>query len=305
MIGGEITEVVLEAPGRVWVEVEDENEDRCGIRFDPDGHRPRVGDKLWWQGDHCFLTPQGGYAYRDTIEFDRIGYSGVDRPEWAQWVPQSRSTLECSTTEAREAWIESLDEGDTFLLVRHKKVHDEFGHQHVMEPGTRAEITSVETTSTARIVRDASVDYGMTDLVNLYAYAEPEDPDDPACLTGPVRKEWLRSLQMGDPVWVRHTQTGNLKADCIQRVDDHELQLTRGTAHSRHVGARASFIIEPVLETEMEKWRDTWERTGLIKAIQPAGLSELSTPALRRITRILEAEGVLTSESVWEARHED
>ena len=80
MVGGTIVEVRVISSGKAWVSTRDKR-DECAIYLNPAGHRIKSGDGLWWQGDKAFWTPRptrGGLA---DVPLQRIGFSGVSKPE--------------------------------------------------------------------------------------------------------------------------------------------------------------------------------------------------------------------------------
>lgn len=80
-VGGRVVEtIVLE--DRVWVNTEEPaSGDLCAIYVErtPESRTIGEGDSLWWQGRTAYWTPTNR-AFED-MELERIGFSGVSRPE--------------------------------------------------------------------------------------------------------------------------------------------------------------------------------------------------------------------------------
>ena len=92
MVGGIIVEAVRVSDEKAWLNCVDRSypKEECAIYVKPAGHDIRVGDALWWQGSSAMWTPRifGTTEHdpsRGEVEtvLERIGYSGVPRPEGA------------------------------------------------------------------------------------------------------------------------------------------------------------------------------------------------------------------------------
>ena len=78
MVGGIVIEVAW-FEGKVFVDLRDsQRSQRCAIyvKRNADSEQIEFGDRLWWQGDVAFWTPQG--EARVDVRIPRVGYSGVE-----------------------------------------------------------------------------------------------------------------------------------------------------------------------------------------------------------------------------------
>ena len=85
MVGGTIVEVILQSD-RFWLNCRDftTHSYECAIFTEkPDWFKPKVGDRLWWQGRSAMWTPYDGGEPEgpEDLRIPRIGYSGVLRPQ--------------------------------------------------------------------------------------------------------------------------------------------------------------------------------------------------------------------------------
>lgn len=87
MVGGRVVETVpftRDGERRIWINVRgtrSEHRQTLGIYVadSPAARSVSEGDSIWWQGSHAMWTPRVG-GFND-YRLDRIGYSGVSRPE--------------------------------------------------------------------------------------------------------------------------------------------------------------------------------------------------------------------------------
>lgn len=83
-VGGKVTEVII-LDDKIWVNTNDSKRwnkpNHCAIYIErtPDSEKIKPHDVVWWQGRTAYWTTRD----RTIIEqrFQRIGYSGVSRPE--------------------------------------------------------------------------------------------------------------------------------------------------------------------------------------------------------------------------------
>lgn len=88
MVGGKVVEVIW-LPEKIWVNCRDKYSTSCAIYVERNTKSERIekGDSVWWQSSWAFWTPasyvqgsgKGNIDY--DIRINRIGYSGVSRPE--------------------------------------------------------------------------------------------------------------------------------------------------------------------------------------------------------------------------------
>jgi hypothetical protein len=94
-VGGKVCEVI-DTGDRVWIDTKNVVRhtktgkrlytEHCAIyvRRDDRSRCVSVGDSVWWQGRHAMWTPRakdGSVLTGPDVLLDRIGYSGVKRPE--------------------------------------------------------------------------------------------------------------------------------------------------------------------------------------------------------------------------------
>lgn len=88
MVGGTIIDIVKVSPAKWWVNCLENRRSasaqpfagtECAIYLNPGAESPEVGDQLWWQGRYAMWTPAD--RSRTDVKLDRIGFSGVSRPE--------------------------------------------------------------------------------------------------------------------------------------------------------------------------------------------------------------------------------
>lgn len=96
MVGGKVIEVI-QLDGETWVDVRDVHDERhtCAIYVERSTNSERIGigDSLWWQGPWAMWTPKANHSdswqgpeprkcgVDYDIQIERIGFSGVRRPE--------------------------------------------------------------------------------------------------------------------------------------------------------------------------------------------------------------------------------
>lgn len=90
MIGGTVVETIV-LPDKVWINCEEnDSTSQCAIYVKRTDKARSIspGDSVWWQSGWAFWTPYfrcdrtGGKVGKDyDIALERIGFSGVKRPE--------------------------------------------------------------------------------------------------------------------------------------------------------------------------------------------------------------------------------
>jgi hypothetical protein len=90
MIGGVVIETIA-LPDRIWINCEEEiSNSRCAIYVKRTTKSEQVtsADSIWWQGAWAmwtpFASPRTKCGSDCDIKLERLGFSGVTRPE-AQW----------------------------------------------------------------------------------------------------------------------------------------------------------------------------------------------------------------------------
>lgn len=95
MVGGVVIEVLAQ-PGKIWVNVQDQqSSETCALNVaDTEVARKiAVGDQVWWQGRSVMWTPAANRLPEDSpavcalrcgvdydVQIPRIGYSGAPHP---------------------------------------------------------------------------------------------------------------------------------------------------------------------------------------------------------------------------------
>jgi hypothetical protein len=84
-VGGRVIEVIAVSADKVWVNTDDAptgyRPNPCAVYVHPAGQDIQVGDSLWWQGREAYWTPQGRPFGVSDISLEKIGFSGVRRPD--------------------------------------------------------------------------------------------------------------------------------------------------------------------------------------------------------------------------------